>query len=160
MGDYYDFSEIPTVVYKDDIPIVYDGNRRIILGKIKFGSVVIDGSEEIIIPDFPEKIPCNVCAEEIALQNVYRKHADSGSWDPLERDIFVDKFLHKGKSLYLAFDEETGLISSNPHLNVGFVRKEMFNKENLNRLGFQIDHSNKLLSIHSDDEAEQILSDI
>jgi hypothetical protein len=160
MGDYYDFSEIPTVVYKKGKPVVYDGNRRIILGKIKYGLVEADGSEKINIPYFPREIPCNVCIEEIALKNVYRKHADSGSWDPLERDIFIDKFLNQGKSLFLALDEETGIISSNQHLNKGFVRKEIFNKESLKRLGFQIDENNKLVSIHNDEEAEQILLDI
>jgi hypothetical protein len=160
MGDYYDFSEIPTVVYKNGIPVVYDGNRRIILGKIKYGLVEAEGSEKINIPNFPREIPCNVCIEEIALKNVYRKHADSGSWDPLERDIFIDKFLNEGKSLFLALDEETGIISSNKHLNKGFVRKEVFNKDNLKRLGFKINDNHKLASIHNDNEAERILSDI
>lgn len=41
MGPYYDFSELPTVVYHENIPVVYDGNRRIILGKIKFNLVTI-----------------------------------------------------------------------------------------------------------------------
>ncbi|MEX0905358.1 MAG: hypothetical protein WD604_10415 [Balneolaceae bacterium] len=160
MGDYYDFSEIPTVVYKKGKPVVYDGNRRIILGKIKYDLVKASGSEKIKIPDFPREIPCNVCVEEIALKNVYRKHADSGSWDPLERDIFVDKFLKQGKSLFLALDEETGMISSNQHLNQGFVKKEILNKENLTRLGFKIDSNHKLTSVHTDNEAEQIFSDI
>ena len=35
MGDHYDLSELPTVVFHNKKPIVYDGNRRIILGKIK-----------------------------------------------------------------------------------------------------------------------------
>ena len=34
MGEYYDFSELPTVVFHGDKPIVYDGNRRIILGTV------------------------------------------------------------------------------------------------------------------------------
>lgn len=160
MGEYYDLSEIPTVVYMDKKPVVYDGNRRIILGKIKYGLVETDESKKINIPNFPHEIPCNVCKEEIALKNVYRKHADSGSWDPLERDIFIDKFLNQGKSLFLALDEETGIISSNRFLNKGFVRKEILNKENLKRLGFKIDDNNKLISVHNDDEAEQILLDI
>ena len=37
MGAYFDLSEIPTVVYHDKIPVVYDGNRRVILAKIKLG---------------------------------------------------------------------------------------------------------------------------
>ena len=38
MGDFYDFSEIPTVVMEKGKPVVYDGNRRVLLGKIKNGS--------------------------------------------------------------------------------------------------------------------------
>ena len=38
MGDYYDYSELPIVVYKNGKPIVYDGNRRVVLAKIKLGS--------------------------------------------------------------------------------------------------------------------------
>ena len=29
MGNHYDFSEIPTVVFIDEKPIIFDGNRRI-----------------------------------------------------------------------------------------------------------------------------------
>src|SRR5258708_4587070 len=29
MGNHYDFSEIPTVVYIQQIPVVFDGNRRV-----------------------------------------------------------------------------------------------------------------------------------
>ena len=35
MGEYYDFSELPIVVYKKGKPLVYDGNRRVVLAKIK-----------------------------------------------------------------------------------------------------------------------------
>ena len=41
MGDFYDFSELPTVVYIKNKPVVYDGNRRIILAKIKHKLVSI-----------------------------------------------------------------------------------------------------------------------
>lgn len=37
MGDIYDLSEIPTVVYHGNIPIVYDGNRRVLIGKLQKG---------------------------------------------------------------------------------------------------------------------------
>lgn len=33
MGGYYDLSELPTVVFHGKKPVVYDGNRRIILDK-------------------------------------------------------------------------------------------------------------------------------
>ena len=35
MGEYYDYSELPIVVYDKGKPVVYDGNRRILLGKRK-----------------------------------------------------------------------------------------------------------------------------
>jgi len=118
MGDYYDFSELPTVVYHGKKPIVYDGNRRIVLGKIKHGYVTIPKGTVIQIPNFPENIPCNVCTKKIALNNVYRKHSDSGSWQPLERDIFLHKFMGEEKSPFLILEEDTAIISKNPHLNV------------------------------------------
>lgn len=98
MGEYYDFSELPTVVYHNDKPVVYDGNRRMILGKIKHKLVSVQGGDVNIIPDFPIEIPCNVCVKEIALKNVYRKHSDSGSWHPLERDMFLHKFMGEKKA--------------------------------------------------------------
>jgi len=57
MGDYYDFSELPTVVYHNEKPVVYDGNRRIVLGKIKHGLVNVNGDTNIQIPEFPDAIP-------------------------------------------------------------------------------------------------------
>jgi hypothetical protein len=159
MGEYYDFSELPTVVYHGKKPIVYDGNRRMILGKIKHGLVSIGERENINLPDFPEEIPCNVCTEKIALQNVYRKHSDSGSWQPLERDIFLHKFMGKEKSPFLILEEDTGVISANPHLNQRFVKEEIFKEEILNAMGFDI-HNGRLRSIHSDQEAYIILTDI
>jgi len=160
MGDYYDLSELPTVVFHDKKPIVYDGNRRIILGKIKHKLVNIpDKFRKIRIPDFPLEIPCNVCTKEIALKNVLRKHGDSGSWDPLERDIFLHKFMKEKKSAFLVLEDNTGIISKNPHLNQVFVRNEIFNNENLKALGFSI-QGESLNSIHSDEESHQVLSDI
>lgn len=159
MGGYYDFSELPTVVYHGDKPVVYDGNRRMILGKIKFGIVTIPYNSRVKIPDFPEKIPCNVCSKQIALKNVLRKHGDSGSWLPLERDIFLHKFMGAKKSLFLMMEEETGIISENPHLNQRFVRDEILKDETLKSMGF-IFQNDKLHSVHSNDEAHSILTDI
>lgn len=159
MGDYYDLSEIPTVVYHDKKPVVYDGNRRIILGKIKFGLVSVPNGNNIKIPDFPKMIPCNVCPEKIGLTNVLRKHANSGSWDPLERDIFLYKFMGEKKSSFLILEEDTRIISSNPHLNKGFVKKEIFNEENLKKMGFEIANG-RLKSFHSHAEDQQILLDV
>lgn len=160
MGDYYDLSELPTVVFHDGKPIVYDGNRRIILGKIKHSLVKVPETfSRIKIPDFPTEIPCNVCTQDIALQNVLRKHGDSGTWDPLERDIFLHKFMRQKKSTFLILEEQTGLISKNPHLNQGFVRDEILRNDNFNKLGFSV-QGEKVYSIHSSDQAQQVLSDI
>ena len=160
MGDYYDFSELPTVVYRNKKPVVYDGNRRIILGKIKHGIVLVEDGIIAKIPYFPEKIPCNVCSEEIALKNVYRKHSDTGSWQPLERDIFLHKFMGKAKTPFLLLDESTSLISENPHLNQRFVKEEIFNEESLKKLGFFTDENETLLSIHEQQDAKNILADL
>ena len=160
MGGYYDFSELPTVVYLKGKPVVFDGNRRIILGKIKHGLVsVVDGAADIQLPDFPEELPCNVCTIQIALNNVYRKHADSGSWSPLERDMFLYKFMKEKKSLFLILDENTGIITANPHLNQGFVRDEIFKEAALNKIGFFI-NGEELHSTHNNEDAKAILSDI
>lgn len=159
MGAYYDFSELPTIVYHGKKPVVYDGNRRIILGKIKHGLVTAPDGAETEIPEFPEEIPCNVCTKQIALNNVYRKHSDTGSWQPLERDIFLNKFMGEEKSLLLTLEEETGIISSNPHLNQRFVKDEIFKEEILKLMGFNFKNG-KLYSVHNDDEARSILSDI
>ncbi|MFN6946311.1 MAG: hypothetical protein ACK4ND_15285 [Cytophagaceae bacterium] len=159
MGDYYDYSELPTVVYHGERPVVYDGNRRIILGKIKHGLVKITSQTQIRIPDFPEEIPCNVCSKKIALINVLRKHGDSGSWQPLERDIFIHKFIGEPKSPFLILEEDTGIISNNPHLNQRFVKEEIFREDVLKSLGFSFKNG-RLNTIHSDNESILILKDI
>ncbi len=159
MGDYYDFSELPTVVYHGKKPVVYDGNRRMILGKIKHDFVTIPSNTRIRIPDFPEEIPCNVCSTKVALNNILRKHGDSGSWQPLERDIFLHKFMGEEKSPFLILDENTQIISANPHLNRRFVKDEIFKGSTLKNLGFAI-QKGRLNSVHSDDKAYSILDDI
>lgn len=159
MGNYYDFSELPTVVYHDKKPVVYDGNRRIILGKIKHKLVDIPGNTNIQLPEFPKEIPCNVCTKKIALNNVYRKHSETGSWLPLERDLFLNKFMGKEKSTFLAIDEHTGIISANPHLNQRFVKDEIFKDEILKSIGFII-LDGKLHSVHTKEEGYAILNDI
>lgn len=159
MGDHYDYSELPTVVFHGKKPIVYDGNRRIILGKIKHKLISVEGFDTASIPRFPSKIPCNVCSKEIALQNVYRKHADTGSWLPLDRDIFVHKHMKQEKSLFMIMDEITGMISANPHLNQRFVKEEIFREDILNKLGISFSEG-KILSKHNPNETQAILDDI
>lgn len=159
MGKYYDYSELPTVVFHGKRPVVYDGNRRIILGKIKHKFVSVDGFDTVSIPSFPNEIPCNVCSRDIALQNVYRKHADTGSWLPLERDIFLHKHMKQEKTPFLIMEESTGLISANPHLNQRFVKEEIFREDILAKLGISLS-GDKILSKHSSTETQAILEDI
>lgn len=158
MRGYYDLSELPTVVYHGDKPIVYDGNRRMILAKIKKGCVDVEVGN-INIPDFPNKIPCNVCSKDIALQNVFRKHGDSGSWSMLDRDIFLHRFLNKPKSIFLKIEESTSALTGFPNLNQGFVKKEIFTEEKLRELGYEFD-DDKLLSKHTKEESKKILENI
>lgn len=159
MLTHYDLSELPTIVYHGKKPIVYDGNRRMILAKLKHDCIKLDGFDKSKLPTIPQKIPCNVCSKEIAVQNIFRKHGDSGTWSPLDRDLFISKFMGEPKSTFLKLDEATGLISSNPHLNKVFVKNEIFTNEKLRELGFDFDE-NELKSKYNEQESLKILSDI
>lgn len=159
MGKHYDYSELPTVVFHGKKPVVYDGNRRIILAKLKHKLVSVDGFDTASIPSFPNEIPCNVCSKDIALQNVYRKHADTGSWLPLERDVFLHRHMKQGKTPFLIMEENTGIISANPHLNQRFVKEEIFREDILTKLGISL-AGDKILSKHSPTETQEILDDI
>ena len=160
MGDYYDFSELPIVVYKGGKPIVYDGNRRVVLAKIKLGFVSVPGFDAVL-PDVPSELPCNVCSEDVALKSVYRKHVLlRNSWGALERDIFAHKYLRENKSVFLKFDEGTGgFITMNPEMNQGFVRKEVLTENLLSEMGFSFDNGH-LLTKHSDEEVSVLLSNL
>lgn len=127
--------------------------------KIKYNLVSVPDGLNIKIPDFLEEIPCNVCSKHIALQNVFRKHGESGSWQPLERDIFLHKFMGESKSVFLILEEETGIVSANPHLNQGFVKGEIFKKDILENIGFSIKNGH-LYSKHEKEDESAILSDI
>lgn len=161
MGGYYDYSELPIVVYKNHKPVVYDGNRRVALAKIKLGLVSVEGMLRDELPSVPEELPCNVCEEELALQSVFRKHVTlRNSWGVLERDIFAYRYQKSPKSLFLMLDECTGgFISSNPELNRGFVKNELLTKANLQKMGFWFD-SKKMMTPHSNDEVGVILDNI
>jgi hypothetical protein len=159
MKTHYDLSELPTVVYHDKTPIVYDGNRRMILAMLKHGYVNLHDFDISILPDVPFKIPCNVCSEDTAVLNVFRKHGDSGSWTPLDRDIFIHNFLHEPKSTFLKLEESTHIISTNSHLNKVFVKDEIFTNDKLKELGFEFNQDN-FESKHSLEESKTILEDI
>lgn len=162
MGEYYDYSELPIVVFDKGKPVVYDGNRRILLGKIKKGLVTVPLGFELDvtkIPLFPDELPCNVCSQEIALKSVCRKHSDIGSWDVLGRDMFMHKYMHEPKSTFLIVDEYTGLISKNPNLNKRFVKDEVFTDSVLEQLGFKAE-GGVLKSNLSVDGQKRVLEDL
>lgn len=160
MGDYYDYSELPIVVYKKGKPIVYDGNRRVILAKIKLGYVKADGFS-VVLPNVPELLPCNVCSEDIAIRSIYRKHVQlRNTWRPLERDIFRSTYFGEEKSVFLRFDKATGgFISNHVELNQGFVRDEILTDNILSKMGLELD-GEKLKTSHSDDEVLILLDDL
>ena len=138
MGQRFDQSEIPTVVYHGGKPVVYDGNRRVLIGKIIHGCVNVDDSHNFAGLDFPKRVPCNICDKKTALEHVSRKHRDSGSWDPLERDIFAHKHMGENASPFLVLENATKVVSSNPELNRRFVSEEIFDEANLHKMGFSI----------------------
>lgn len=158
MGDFYDFSEIPIVVYQDGKPVVYDGNRRVILAKISKGLVTSNMTFKSI-PLVPDEIPCNVCDKDTAISSVLRKHGTSGSWRPLERDRFILKYKGGKKSDFLIIEEATGVISSHEKMNQGFVKDEVFSPSNLNKIGLRI-KDDKLESQHTQGELAQLLDDL
>lgn len=159
MQDFYDFSELPTVVYHGKKPVVYDGNRRMILAKIKHGLVKLTNFDKTKLPHIPKIIPCNVCDEDTAIKNVFRKHGNSGTWSPLDRDIFLHKHMQEDESTFLKVENATGIISKNPHLNQGFVKDEIFTNKKLKEMGFEF-NQNDLESKHTKKEAEALFEDI
>ena len=159
MGYRFDQSEIPTVAYINGKPVVFDGNRRVLIGKIIHGYVNINSSIDFSGFEFPEKIPCNVCDEKTALQHVDRKHAESGSWRPLERDIFKHKHMEEDKSVFLVFEESTNLISNNKLMNQRFVKEEILTSAMLDTIGFLV-NDGTLKTRHSDNDTNTLLEKI
>lgn len=159
MGDIYDMSELPTVVYRNGRPVVYDGNRRVILAMIHL-KLVECRNVNIETPKVPDVLPCNVCDEETALNNVFRKHSTSGSWNMIERDAFIHYNMKRPKSVFLAIDEAVdGFISSNAELNKRFIKEEVLDDKTLQSMGIRV--SNGILqSKHSHEELRSILLDI
>ncbi len=165
MGMHYDFSELPTVVLKNNKYFVYDGNRRIAILKYLQNpdwSYSIEG--KLFPSSEPEnlknllEIPCNVCNEKTALDNIERKHITNGSWDQLERDYFKHNFRNEEKSLFLKFEESTGLISKNPELNENIMKNNILTKRKLNEIGFSFDKDENLISVYNEELAKNILN--
>lgn len=166
MGSHYDFSELPTVVKDEDEYIVYDGNRRLaIIKMLQNQSLYRSIMGSFLLPDNIEhflslnKIPCNVCDKETALDNIERKHAETGSWNALERDYFLYKHRRKAKSDFLIINEATHIIENNKKMNQDFVKNEVFKKDNLNKLGFAI-KNNQLVSVYDTNNSRKILDSI
>lgn len=167
MGLYYDLSELPTVVVEDEKNIVYDGNRRIAILKYlqdkdlynKLGGGLFFHEEPVELKNLTH-IPCNVCDKETALNNVERKHTNSGTWGTLERDYFLYLHRNKEKSLFIQIDEQTGIISDNKKMNQRFVKEEMLNLKNLVSIGFNYDSDNVIKSNYSKSETDFILQNL
>lgn len=159
MGAMYAFSELPTIVYKNGKPVVYDGNRRIALAKIKFGYVNHLQTFDLKIPDYPEIMPCAVCSEELAVERILRKHNSTGSWNALEREKFERKYKSVDKSPFLVVEEALDVISTNKKLNQNFVKDEILTEPNLAKLGFSI-KKGQLFSKHSENDSKAIFQNI
>lgn len=160
MGAHYDFSELPTVVYKSGYPIVYDGNRRVVLAMLKLGLYPRFANVKFRMPECPEILPCCVAPEDIALENVWRKHADTGSWDQISRDIFLHKFRKQEKSVLLQLDEllDRG-IASTSYLNQRFVRDEVLTNPRLKSIGIHVENG-QVTSRHDPTNTRRLLDHV
>jgi len=159
MGSIYDYSEIPIVVYHGEKPIVYDGNRRMVLAMLQQNLFSQPNQVNFALPEVANEMPCNICDKKTALLHIYRKHGGSGSWRPLEQDIFLYEHMNELKSPFMVLDEATNIISNNPDLNQGFVKDELLHENGLKALGFNTENQ-VLNSKHSEEEAFSILNDI
>lgn len=172
MGVYYDFSELPTVVFENNKYIIYDGNRRIALIKCLQNQELYKKSTNQLfcvfsIPDIRnyinlKEVPCNICDKKIALNNIERKHVESGSWQQLERDYFAWRHRGQPKSLFLIINENTKIIENNNKvLNQRFVKEEVLTEKNLNEIGFHINYkTEKIVSNYSNENAKLIVDKI
>ena len=164
MGNHYDFSEIPTVVYLGKIPVVFDGNRRVAVLKYLQDKTLYSSLTGKLFPtsDGPKElrelheIPCNVCDKDTALTNIERKHVSNGSWGTLQREYFLHRHRGQPKSLFLALEEQTKLISTHPALNQGFVKDEVLTEKNLKEIGFGM-KGEQLVSSYDDEAQKKLL---
>ena len=164
MGSHYDFSELPTVVLENKKYFVYDGNRRISVLKYlqnsnwayKIEGKLFPSSEPANLKNLL-KIYCNLCDKETALINIERNHVSNGSWKQLERDYFEHNFRGKEKSLFLKFEEATGLISKHPDLNENIMKINILTLDKLNEIGFSFDKHGRFISIYDEQTAKKIL---
>lgn len=159
MGAYYDYSELPIVVYKNAVPIVYDGNRRVILAMLNLG-LYPEFVVKFRIPECEESMPCCVADEKTALDSVWRKHAETGSWDQMSREIFQVRFRKQQKSVFLQLDEITnGVISQDKSLNQRFVSDEVLTNPRLKSIGVRVEN-NKIVSRHDEEETCTLIKEV
>lgn len=156
----YHNNEIPTVARKNGKLVIYDGNRRVLIGMLINGIVRAEGWKNPPNFTFPNKIPCNVCDTKTALAIVDRMHADNGTWKPLERDIFKRNHMEENPSDFLVLENATKIISAHSHLNVGFVKKEILNTTNLHEMGFSTNNGKFKHRYNKDTEAMEVLEKI
>ena len=137
MGDRFDLSELPTVCRIADGPKyrAYDGNRRVILAMLRKAGLTTEGQQQLVPPDFPDPIPCNVCDEETALENVERKHRGNGSWKQYERDRFMFDYRGGPKTVLIRLEELIKAVTKWPALNMRYVEDDVFNKKHLEEMG-------------------------
>ncbi len=162
MGEYYDYSELPIVVKKDNKYVVYDGNRRVALLKIlqddkKYSKYVGQLFRELE-PELLRSqttLPCNICDENTAITSIERKHIDNGSWGELEREYFLVNFKKEPRSIFVAINDQTGIIKGNKTLNKRFVKEEVLNEKNLKEIGIEF-RGGKLFSKYSNNQLIQI----
>lgn len=165
MGEMYDSSDLPIVVMKDGHPIVYDGNRRVILAMIKHNEKYLkllpsSARRKLEGFDVDKKLYCDVCTEATALKLIIRKHADSGSWKPIQQGLFRMRYMGESPSILLQINSLTdGAIEKSKMLNQRFVEEEVFTRSHLESLGISIE-GDSIMSAYTKDELVSILRDI
>lgn len=160
MGDYYDYSELPIVVKHGEKYVVYDGNRRVALAKMALGCYLGTEPHSFKTPKVDPEMPCCLADKETAIKSVFRKHADSGSWDYLSREVFLSKYMKKEKSVILHIDDLLrGRISGSKNLNRRFVGEEVITNARLKPLGIQVNNG-KIVSRHTYDETVKIINNV
>lgn len=165
MGNHYDLSELPTAVFENKKYLIYDGNRRLAVLKYLQNPGWSSQIEGKLFPSLSPGhlknlliIPCNICDKKTALKNIRRKHITNGSWGQLERDYFECKHLGKEKSLFVKFEEATGLISANSSLNENIMKKNILTESKLKNIGFYFDDHDNLISVYDEKLANEILN--
>ena len=110
--------------------------------------------------DVDKKLYCDVCTEATALKLIIRKHADSGSWKPIQQGLFRMRYMGESPSILLQINSLTdGAIEKSKMLNQRFVEEEVFTRSHLESLGISIE-GDSIMSAYTKDELVSILRDI